>query len=260
MIAMALTIALAPGVRRGAAAAPKTTMPTPSTGVVARVIDGDTLVLAGGASVRLVGIQAPKLPLGRPGFTPWPLAAEAKAMLARLTVGKELRLRYGGQRIDRYRRLLAHLHDSGGRWIQGAMLEAGLARVYTFRDNVWRAGRMLGLERAARAARRGIWAERFYRIRTPDETSRDIGSFQIVEGRVVGAAVVRGRLFINFGRDWRRDFTATVAPRQVRGFAKAGLTPARLAGRLVRVRGWLRAINGPSISLTHPAQIELVRP
>ena len=50
----------------------------------ARVIDGDTVVLESGLEIRLVGIQAPKLPLGRPEFEPWPLADEAKARLADL--------------------------------------------------------------------------------------------------------------------------------------------------------------------------------
>src|SRR3546814_13272833 len=40
------------------------------------VIDGDTLVLADEREVRLVGIQTPKLPLGRAGFEAWPLAGE----------------------------------------------------------------------------------------------------------------------------------------------------------------------------------------
>lgn len=36
---------------------------------VAAVVDGDTVVLTTGRQVRLVGLQAPKLPLGRVGFT-----------------------------------------------------------------------------------------------------------------------------------------------------------------------------------------------
>jgi micrococcal nuclease len=41
-------------------------------GRVVEVIDGDTVVLGDGREVRLVGIQAPKLPLGRAGFPTWP--------------------------------------------------------------------------------------------------------------------------------------------------------------------------------------------
>ncbi len=41
---------------------------------VLEVVDGDTLILEGRTEVRLAGIQAPKLPLGRPGFETWPRA------------------------------------------------------------------------------------------------------------------------------------------------------------------------------------------
>ena len=106
-------------------------------GVVSAVVDGDTVTLDSGVGVRLVGIQAPKLSLGRAGFRDWPLAAEARAGLEALVAGASVRLVYGGRRIDRHRRLLAHLEREAapGRpalWVQGEMLRRGLARVYTF--------------------------------------------------------------------------------------------------------------------------------
>ena len=56
--------------------------------VVQSVVDGDTVVLEGGKQVRFVGIQAPKLPLGRKSFKKWPLADEAKTYLERLPSAK----------------------------------------------------------------------------------------------------------------------------------------------------------------------------
>ena len=95
-------------------------------------------------------------------------------------------------------------------------------------------------------------------MRTPEETEGLIGSFQVVEGRVVDAAAVRGRRFLNFGADWRTDFTVTVAPADWKRFAAAGLSVQDYEGRRVRVRGWLDRINGPSIDATHPEQIEVL--
>ena len=63
---------------------------------VVEVIDGDTLLLDDGRPVRLVGIQSPKLPLGRAGFEAWPLAEEAKAALSELTLGREVASAMGG--------------------------------------------------------------------------------------------------------------------------------------------------------------------
>ena len=222
------------------------------------VVDGDTLVLEDGRQVRLVGIQAPKLRLGRPGFEAWPLAGEAKAALEALGLGKRLELSYGGRRTDRHGRVLAHLHDSGGRWLQGELLRRGLARVYSFRDNRALVAEMLALEGEARAAGRGIWGHPFYALRTADEAEAFVGGFQLVVGRVLDAAVVRGRTYLNFGPDWRTDFTATIAPRDRRVFAAAGVDLTALEGRRVRVRGWLRSYNGPMIEVTHPEQIEVL--
>jgi len=62
------------------------------TSLAAEVVDGDTLLLENGTKVRLVGIQAPKLPLGRAGFEAWPLAEEAKQALEDLALGQTLTL------------------------------------------------------------------------------------------------------------------------------------------------------------------------
>lgn len=231
---------------------------------VTEIVDGDTLVLADGRQVRLVGIQAPKLPLGRPNFETWPLAEQAKAALGALALGRELRLSYGGRRIDRHGRLLAHLHapqaGGGELWVQGALLEQGMARVYSFSDNRELVAEMLALERKARAARRGIWRHPFYTVRPADGLTRHIGSFQLVEGRVLDAAVVRGRAYLNFGAEWREDFTITLTPEVRRRFESEGRDPLNYKGRRVRVRGWLKSFNGPMIAVTHPEQIEVLDP
>jgi endonuclease YncB( thermonuclease family) len=226
--------------------------------VAVAVVDGDTLVLDDGRQVRLVGIQAPKLPLGRPGFEAWPLAGEAKAALEELGLGKRLTLGYGGRRSDRHGRELAHLHDSGGLWLQGELLRRGLARVYSFRDNRALVLEMLALEGEARAVGRGIWGHPFYAPRAAEEAGAFVGDFQLVVGRVLDAAVVRGRAYLNFGPDWRTDFTATISPRDRRVFAAAGIDPTKFEGRRVRVRGWLKDYNGPMIEVTHPEQIEVL--
>ena len=228
------------------------------TAKVSEIVDGDTLVLDDGRQVRLVGIQAPKLPLGRARVKLQPLANEAKAALAELTLGRTVRLSFGGQRIDRYNRQLAHLHDEDGRWIQGDLLLRGLARVYSFRDNRSLVADMLTLEREARRADRGIWDHPFYRVRSVSETPRHLDSFQLVEGRVLDAAEVRGRTYLNFGEDWRTDFTVTISPKDRRRFRKEPFDLLALEGRRVRVRGWLYQRNGPMIDVTHPEQIELL--
>lgn len=252
LAALALALLLGGGAWADAGLAPG------GSGVVREVVDGDTLVLEDGTTVRLVGIMTPKLPLGRPGFPTEPLARDAKAALEALTLGRRVTLSYGGRRTDRYGRALAHLHDQDGLWIQGELLRRGLARVYTFSDNTARSARMLTLEDETRKAGQGVWNHDYYRVLDTEETGAAISSFQLVEGVVVDAAKVRGRAYLNFGPDYRSDFTITISPRDMRTFRQAGVDPTTLEGRRVRVRGWLKSLNGPMIEVTHPEQIEVL--
>jgi len=223
--------------------------------VVARdAIDGDTLRLEDGSELRLTGLRAPK-PYQR-GEERW--AAQARALLDHLAAGKRLRLEQAGARYDRHRRLLAQATVADGPWLQGALLEAGLARVETFADNRARAAEMLAIEAAARMAGRGLWADPRFRVLEADAAELPADGYHLVEGRVTKVVERRDRIYLDFGADWRRDFSVSIPRKDRARFAAAGIDPAGLAGRRLRVRGWLRIFNGPMIDATHPEQIELV--
>ena len=80
----------------------------------------------------------------------------------------------------------------------------------------------------------------------------------MVEGTVLDSAEVRGRTYLNFGEDWRSDFTVTISPKDKRRFREESFDLLALKGRRIRVRGWLHQRNGPMIDVTHPEQIELL--
>lgn len=231
------------------------------TGRVVDIVDGDTLVLADGREVRLVGIQAPKLALGRPNFEDWPLSNEARVFLADLALDRTVSLAYGGLPEDRHGRALAHVVRDDGLWLQGAILAAGMARVYSFADNRAMVSDMLALERDARTAGLGIWALPYYAIHAATEPlDEEVDTFQLVEGVVLDVARVRGRYFLNFGADYRDDFTVTIAPGDAGTFERSGMDLFALEGRAIRVRGWIGSRNGPQIVADHPEQIEIMAP
>ena len=223
------------------------------------VVDGGTVLLDDGETVRLAGVEAPGVSDGGAESGTWPLAREARQALAGLVLGRRVGLAFGGARWDRHGRLRAHLvRMDDGAWIQAALLDAGLARVHSLVDDRAAVAEMLVHERRARAGRLGIWAEPRYRVRAAAEAGGGLRSFQLVEGRVRAAAVVRGRGYLNFGDDWREDFTVSIAPRDRRRFEAAGIAVEDYEGRLVRVRGWIESFNGPMIEATHPEQIEVL--
>lgn len=232
-------------------------------GIVASVTDGDTVVLDNGLVVRLIGMQAPKLPLGRDDFDAWPLADKAKAALEALAAGKRVRVRQGGETMDRHGRILGQLFVEGpdGLWIQQQMIAAGMARVYSFADNRACVVQLLAAEGKARLMRLGIWADPYYAVRRgdrPDELAHRLSHYELVEGRVLLADEVQGRVYLNFGRFFAEDFTAVIERGALPQFEADGIDPTKLGGALVRVRGWVEMRDGPRIEITHPEQIEVL--
>lgn len=231
--------------------------------VVIEVTDGDTVVLDTDIKVRLIGMQAPKLPLGRDGFETWPLADTAKAALEELALGQTVQLRFAGEQRDRHGRALAHMFIAGETevWAQQAMLEAGLARVYSFSDNRFCLDMLYAAERSARAATRGIWTDPFYALRqadAPEELLALTGNYELVEGRVLKADRSGSRIYLNFGRYWKEDFTVVLDRDAQKIFEQAGIDPLKLEDALVRVRGWIDDHDGPRMNVTHPEQIEVL--
>lgn len=235
------------------------------TGIVESIVDGDTLFLESGLKVRLSALQAPKLPLGRPHVKAWPLSSQSKDALIELALGKNVILFYGGLQRDRHDRALAQvflLGPSGEKevWLQEEMIRRGMGRVYTWPDTWQDSERLLNAEKEARRDKRGIWAHEFYWIRGPEPNAlaQDMDSFQIVEGIVTSTAKVKDKVFLNFGADYRTDFTILVDKQGQSRFKKVGLDPRTLEGARVRVRGWLELENGPMIILNHTERLEIL--
>ena len=233
-------------------------------GVVTSVTDGDTVILDDGRVVRMIGTQAPKLPLDRPDYPTWPLAPEAKTALEAIALNRPVRLGFGGEGVDRYGRVLAHVFidmPEGEIWAQQVMVAQGLARVYSFPDNRACLDLLFAAEGRARLAGLGIWADPYYSVRAADQPGDLLaraGHYELVEGRILLAEKSGGRVYLNFGRFWKEDFTAVIEAPALRLFAGAGLDPLVLDSALVRVRGWVDDRDGPRIEVTHPEQIEVL--
>jgi micrococcal nuclease len=216
-------------------------------------LTGDALVLDHGGErvhVRLAGVRAP-----REGEAAR-LARDRLSALAR-EAGGGLRLDRLGE--DRHGRVLGRLDGPAGDLAEALVSEGWLA-VATHPDTR-EAAMLLPLEAQARAEGRGAWGSGAFAIRgaDPDPLAAYLDSVQIVQGRVTSTGQSRqGRIFLNFGADWRTDFTVAVERRHVRLFEEAGIDLAGLEGAVVRARGWLHAENGPLIALDHPEALEIV--
>lgn len=124
--------------------------------LVAHVIDGDSIRLSDGREVRYLGIDAPELHSADPTQTAW--AEKAKAANIRLVEGKRVRLESatGEANSDVYGRLLRHVFV-GRTWVNGRLVEMGLARLDTFGPPHGRERELARLQELARRRGRGMW-------------------------------------------------------------------------------------------------------
>jgi micrococcal nuclease len=124
---------------------------------VQRVVDGDTIVLAGGERVRYIGVDTPESV--KPGTPVQCFAKAASHANQRLVAGEPVRLRFDAERRDRYGRLLAYVYRaSDGLFVNAELVRRGYATTLTIPPNVAHAAEFRRLARSARQAGRGLWS------------------------------------------------------------------------------------------------------
>ena len=163
--------------------------------------------------------------------------------------------------MDRYGRRLVQVWLPDRRWLNGMLVHEGLARVSGLQAvNGEKLRKLLLLEREARLARRGRWGEADgFRIIPAEPFQARTGRFMLVQGRILDVAPRSKFTYLNFGPDWRKDFTIGIPKNRLKNFQRAGLDPEDLKGREILVRGWVEWRNGPFILLENPLLLQLPR-
>lgn len=214
--------------------------------VPAHVHDGDTLRLADGRKLRLLGINTPEI--GYDGEASEPLAEEARKAL-RTLVGQvpRLALRYDRERKDRYGRLLAHVFLPDRRNLQVLLLHQGLAAAVAVAPNLANVECYLAAER--QAAGRGIWRLPAYQGIETTALSRQASGFHIIQGRVQRVGESRHAVWLNLSG----NVAVRLDKRDLPRFG-AGFDARRLQGKTLKLRGWLYRVRGEArMNLDHPA-------
>ena len=217
-------------------------------GQVADVIDARSFRLDDGREIRLIGIE----PADK---------AKGRAALAAMLIGREVTLRGADDTPDRYGRQSAFVFVSGSEFpAQRELLKQGEALVSPDVTDKDCAALLLAAEAAAREEKRGIWTDpmAIKNAESSGDILAGIGRFAVVEGKVLSVRTAGATTYLNFGRNWTRDFAVTISRRIVPAFEAAGLAPKSFENRRIRVRGWVEARGGPRIELLRIGQIEVV--
>jgi len=209
---------------------------------VRKVIDGDTVLLADGRHVRLIGINTPEIAhqggRGRAGNAAEPLATQAQQALRSLVVGKPVRLQLGVLAVDHYGRSLGRLFTASGESVEAQLLRQGLGFVvikapdFRYRDCV------IDAARAARQRSLGVWREPYYLPRDAQAIRQSDTGFRRVRGVVSKVELRRKQLWIEL----RGSVALQVTAKNVARFNMREM--AALKGKTIETSGWMTAQSG----------------
>ena len=117
---------------------------------VTKIIDGDTIVIAGGQRVRLLSIDTRER--GENCY------AEAKQRLEEIVLLKNITLERDKEDKDQYDRLLRYIYTNES-FVNVQLIEEGLAVAYVYEPNVKYRSQFIEAERAARNDGGCVWAQ-----------------------------------------------------------------------------------------------------
>tara|TARA_Y100001960_G_scaffold128944_1_gene137305 strand:- start:1803 stop:2561 length:759 start_codon:yes stop_codon:yes gene_type:complete len=215
-------------------------------GTVTRFVDGDTLILDSGETIRLAGINTPEMATdSRPAE---PLALEARNALSAQLVDGQLLIEDAPQPSDRYGRTLAYLFRIDGASVQEALLHKGLASAVAIAPNDRYLDRFIRAEQTARRTGRGIWAMKYY---APVPADKVRGGYQFMRAQV--SRIEMAKKWFVFSVE--KDFVILV--RRSAWESEFDYSPDALDQRRIAVRGWFsKKKDRATLVINHPFMLE----
>lgn len=238
------------------------------TKLVTKVLDGDTVIIEGGYSVRLLGIDADER--GYPCYGP------AKQRLEELVLNKEVYLEADKENQDQYNRYLRYLILEKEN-MNLRMVKEGFAIARFSPENEKYREEIITAEKEARENKVGcksgaeqvptqpikqdiIWSKLIGDAIGACNAGNYYGVEKIIEGKIIdGFKSKTNTVFLNFEKAYPNQcFTAVIFSSDLINFPEDPQNYYQ--GKLVRVKGKIKEYNGkPEIVLKDSSQIEIGR-
>jgi len=229
---------------------------------LARVIDGDTLVLEDGRHVRLIGINTPELAHDQQPAQP--LAREARDAARAFLGHAPLQLVVGRDSQDRHGRTLAHVFDAEGRSLEAALLQRGLGFPLSIPPNLTLRECLNAAAQQAQTQHLGVWSHPDFQPRAVTALQPGDGGFGRYRGRVTAVGQNRSGAFLEL----EQRLYLPIDPQARELFDLAQLHA--LTQRTIEVSGWLsyrrltaaqraRHFRPFRLSLQHPDALQVLR-
>ncbi|MDH5181273.1 MAG: thermonuclease family protein [Gammaproteobacteria bacterium] len=217
---------------------------------VAKVQDGDTLHLADGRKLRIIGVNTPELAREDRPAELW--ATEARAALRGLLGSQQIKLRWGEKKHDRYGRMLAHVYLPDGLNVSEWLLRRGHGLTLTIPPNIRHWSCYLAAEQEARTHQRGLWSLPQFQPLAAGQVTETKAGYRLLRGTVGRIGQSRASVWLNL-----EGKTAIRIKRSDLGYFN-GVDFKALQGRQILARGWFSEYKNQLVmQIKHPAALEV---
>jgi endonuclease YncB( thermonuclease family) len=214
---------------------------------VKTVYDGDTVELEDGRKIRFLGINTPEVQHRDKQADVG--GDEAKRWLIDKLKNTKVRLEVGVEKTDKYGRTLAHLFTEKKEHINLQLVEAGLAAVNIYSNELLYVNELVKAENQAEQAKLGIWGRPEYAaIPVASLTEDGHPGWTRLVGKVSHIRKTRKSIYLEFSD----SFEARIESKWLDLFPDVD----GYLGKTIEVRGWLSKSKGHlSMLIRHPSAI-----
>ncbi len=226
------------------------------TAQVAHVYDGDTIKLSDGRKLRLIGINTPER--GRDNNKNEPFYQTAKDQLQQIINKnkKQIKIVFGKEKHDRYKRFLAHIFTMDNKNITAILINKGLGFSIAVPPNVQLLNCYQKAEHEAQKLKRGIWSHIYSRAIEIDSLKKSTRGFHRISGTVQRIGESRSSFWLNLNTKSKSKFALRILKKDLAYFTD--YHPKDLINRQLIARGWIYQIKGEQrMTISHPASLQV---
>lgn len=115
-------------------------------------------------------------------------------------------------------------------------------------------------ENEAIKTKSGLWSDSSNIFISKEELEQNtkihLYNFRVVTGQVTATKLVKDKMYLNFGDDWKTDFTVIINKENLKNFGEADLD--KLSGKKVMVRGWIEFYNGAAMEIYNASHLDVM--
>ncbi|MCK9615700.1 MAG: thermonuclease family protein [Candidatus Omnitrophica bacterium] len=226
---------------------------------VTRVIDGDTVRLENGETLRYIGIDTPEIKIKQNNrfiYNPQPFSLEAKRLNEKLVKNKIVRIEFDIEKTDKYKRLLGYCFIENT-LVNAKLVEEGVAVTYTIPPNIKYVDIFIKSQKNARQNLKGMWG--VYETITADKAINHTNQIRTVKGKIVSGRRTKNGILLTLETSRESPFKVMIFNNSLKYFYQKNIDPVNYyREKVIEVSGRIRRYKQTAqIIVSSPEEISI---